>query len=160
LPASLLGLSGYWLAGLWTLDVTRCYLWTLPPVLAAAVLGRAINRRMTGRSFLRYVHLGLLVVGAVLPHPARRNLPHTRAARASRLAPARGGHVSRAARGSARPRSSPCPSWGPPSRRSVRSTPSPPCSRPAPRCSTSERRHSSPCFRRSISGPCRSSRAW
>ena len=66
LPASLLGLGGYWLAGLWTPAVTRYYLWTLPPAAAAIILGRALNRRMSGQSFIRYVHLGLLVVGAAL----------------------------------------------------------------------------------------------
>jgi uncharacterized membrane protein YfcA len=66
LPASLLGMGGYWLAGLWKPAVTRHYFWTLPLTLAAIFLGRAINRRMEGRSFLRYVHVGLLVVGAVL----------------------------------------------------------------------------------------------
>jgi len=66
LPASLLGMCGYWFAGLWTPAVTRHYLWTLPLALAAIFLGRAINQRMRGRSFLRYIHVGLLVVGAVL----------------------------------------------------------------------------------------------
>ena len=66
LPASLLGMCGYWLAGLWTAAVTRYYLWSLPLALAAILLGRAINRRMKGPSFLRYVHVGLLLVGAVL----------------------------------------------------------------------------------------------
>jgi uncharacterized protein len=66
LPASLLGLGGYWLAGLWTSAVTRYYLWTLPPAAAAIALGRALNRRMSGRSFVRYVHIGLLVAGAGL----------------------------------------------------------------------------------------------
>jgi uncharacterized membrane protein YfcA len=66
LPASLLGMCGYWLAGLWVPAVTRFYLWALPPALAAIVLGRAINRRMDGRSFLRYVHVGILLVGAAL----------------------------------------------------------------------------------------------
>jgi uncharacterized membrane protein YfcA len=66
LPASLLGMCGYWFAGLWTAAVTRHYLWTLPLVLAAIFLGRAINRRLSGHTFLRYVHIGLLVVGAVL----------------------------------------------------------------------------------------------
>jgi hypothetical protein len=46
--------------------VTRYYLWSLPLALAATFLGRTINRRMEGRTFLRYVHVGLLVVGAVL----------------------------------------------------------------------------------------------
>ena len=66
LPASVLGMCGYWLAGLWTPDVTRYYLWSLPPALAAIFLGRALNRRMTGPSFLRYIHFGLLLVGTVL----------------------------------------------------------------------------------------------
>ena len=66
LPASLLGMAGYALAGLWTRAVTRDYLWSLPLALAAIFLGRAINRRMKGRSFLRLVHVGLLLVGAVL----------------------------------------------------------------------------------------------
>jgi uncharacterized membrane protein YfcA len=66
LPASLLGMSGYWLAGLWTPAVTGYYLGSLPLALAAIFLGRTINRRMPGRSFLRYIHVGLLVVGAVL----------------------------------------------------------------------------------------------
>lgn len=66
LPASLLGLGGYWLAGLWTPTVTRYYLWTLPPVAVAIALGRVLNRRMSGRSFILYVHGGLLVVGAAL----------------------------------------------------------------------------------------------
>jgi uncharacterized protein len=66
LPASLLGLGGYWLAGLWTPAVTRYYLWTLPFALAAIVVGRVINQRLKGRAFLRCVHIGLLVIGTVL----------------------------------------------------------------------------------------------
>ena len=66
LPASVIGMCGYWLAGLWTAAVTRDYLWSLPLALAAIFLGRAVNRRLKGRSFLRLVHVGLLMVGAVL----------------------------------------------------------------------------------------------
>jgi uncharacterized membrane protein YfcA len=66
LPASLLGMCGYWLAGLWIPAVNRYFLWSLPLALAAIFLGRALNRRMQGRSFLRYIHGGLLVVGVVL----------------------------------------------------------------------------------------------
>jgi uncharacterized protein len=66
LPASLLGMCGYWLAGLWVSAVTRYYLWSLPLALTAVILGRAINQRMTGRSFLRFLHVGLLVSGTVL----------------------------------------------------------------------------------------------
>ncbi len=66
LPASLVGMGGYWLANLWTPAVTHYYLVGLPPAVVAIFLGRAVNRRMDGPSFLRYVHGGLIAVGAVL----------------------------------------------------------------------------------------------
>ena len=66
LPASLVVMSGYWLAGLWVSTVTRYYLLSLPLAMAATFLGRAVNRRMKGPSFLRYVHGGLLIVGMTL----------------------------------------------------------------------------------------------
>lgn len=66
LPASLVGMGGYWLAGLWTLAVTRYYLMSLPVVLAATFLGRIVNRRISGRSFLLYIYIGLLLIGAGL----------------------------------------------------------------------------------------------
>jgi len=66
LPASLAGMAGYWLGGLWTPAVNRFYLISLPGVLIAIFLGRAINRRMQGRRFVYYVHVALTVIGAVL----------------------------------------------------------------------------------------------
>jgi uncharacterized membrane protein YfcA len=66
LPASLAGLWGYRLAGLWTPAVNRLYLLSLPLVILATCLGRAINRRLDARRFLRYVHGGLILVGVVL----------------------------------------------------------------------------------------------
>jgi uncharacterized membrane protein YfcA len=66
LPASLVGMVGYWAAGLWVADVTRYYFWSLPPAFVAVALGRAINRRMNGPAFLVYVHVGLIAIGVVL----------------------------------------------------------------------------------------------
>ncbi len=66
LPASVVGMAGYWLFGLWVPTVTRYYLLSLPLALAAIFLGRTINRRMKGPSFLVYIHSGLLVVGTTL----------------------------------------------------------------------------------------------
>lgn len=66
LPASMVGMGGYWLAGLWTPVVTHYYLRALPAVLAAAFLGRAASRCMSGRAFLGYVHAGLIAVGTAL----------------------------------------------------------------------------------------------
>ncbi len=66
LPASLMSMAGYWLTGLWKPAVTHYYLLGLPVVLVGIVLGRAANGRMDAHSFLRYVHLGLAVVGCLL----------------------------------------------------------------------------------------------
>jgi len=66
LPASIIGMGGYWLAGLWVPAVTHYYLLCLPVMLPAIWLGRVVNHRMRGESFLRYVYLGLAVTGAVL----------------------------------------------------------------------------------------------
>jgi uncharacterized membrane protein YfcA len=66
LPASLLGMCGYWMAGLWTRPVTRYYLWSLPLTLTAVFLGRSINQRLRSSVFLRSIYIGLLCVGTVL----------------------------------------------------------------------------------------------
>ena len=72
LPASIVGMAGFWLAGLWVPAVTRYYLMALPLTLAAILLGRTINRRLHGYAFLKYVHVGLVVIGAVLLVQAMR----------------------------------------------------------------------------------------
>jgi uncharacterized protein len=66
LPASIIGMAGYWLAGLWTSAVTRYYLLSLPVTLLGVFLGRAINQRLHGDGFLKYVYLGLIGTGALL----------------------------------------------------------------------------------------------
>ena len=66
LPASLIGMFGYWAAGLWTPSVSRYYLLSLPAVLVAIPLGRVINARLDARRFLTIVHAGLLASGAGL----------------------------------------------------------------------------------------------
>lgn len=66
LPASILGIVSYWFAGLLTPTVTHDYLWSLPVVLPAILLGRILNRRLHGERFLRYVYLGLATVGCIL----------------------------------------------------------------------------------------------
>lgn len=66
LPASLVGMGGYWLAGLWAPAVTRYYLLSLPLAIVAILLGRSINRRLNSRRFVLYVHVGLIIVGMTL----------------------------------------------------------------------------------------------
>jgi uncharacterized membrane protein YfcA len=66
LPASVIGMVGYWLAGLWVPVVTHYYLLSLPVLLPAVWLGRVVNHRLHGDVFLKYVYAGLAVIGVVL----------------------------------------------------------------------------------------------
>jgi uncharacterized membrane protein YfcA len=66
LPASVVGLIGYALMGLWTSAVTEYFLWSLPGVAVATIAGRVINRRLSGDGFIRVVYGGLVVTGTVL----------------------------------------------------------------------------------------------
>jgi uncharacterized protein len=66
LPASMLGMIGYWKTGLWTREVTHEFLLSLPVMLPAVFLGRAISHRFSGPTFLRYIYGGLLLLGGLL----------------------------------------------------------------------------------------------
>jgi uncharacterized membrane protein YfcA len=66
LPASILGMAGYWLKGLWVPAVTHYYLISLPAALPAILLGRVLNHRMHGEAFLKYLYSGLALIGTVL----------------------------------------------------------------------------------------------
>ena len=66
LPASLVTVAGYWLRGLCTPAVTHDFLISLPALVPAILLGRALNHRLRGDSFLKYVHAGLVCTGIAL----------------------------------------------------------------------------------------------
>lgn len=66
LPASITGMAGYALAGLWTPAVNRFYLVSLPGVMIAIFLGRSLNRRMHSARFAACVYVGLIAIGVVL----------------------------------------------------------------------------------------------
>jgi uncharacterized membrane protein YfcA len=72
LPASAIGMGGYWLAGLWVAEVTRYYLLSLFVVIPAILLGRVANHRLRGDAFLKFVHVGLILIGATLLLQAMR----------------------------------------------------------------------------------------
>jgi uncharacterized membrane protein YfcA len=63
LPASVIGMAGYWAAGLWTASVSHYYLLALPGALLAIALGRAVNRRLDASRFQSYVYVGLIASG-------------------------------------------------------------------------------------------------
>jgi uncharacterized protein len=66
LPASLMALFGYGAVGVWGHAVTRYYLLSLPVAVPAVFLGRAINRRLRGETFRKYVFAGLAGIGLLL----------------------------------------------------------------------------------------------
>lgn len=66
LPASLMGMIGYWVKGLWVSQVTILFLWSLPAVFLATFLGRVVNSRMNGTAFFIYVYIGLIGIGVIL----------------------------------------------------------------------------------------------
>jgi len=64
--ASIIGMAGYWLAGLWVPAVTHYFLVSLPVTLIGVFLGRVINHRLHGDAFLKYIYLCLAGIGALL----------------------------------------------------------------------------------------------
>jgi hypothetical protein len=66
LPASALGMIGYFLAGLWRSEVTRYFLLSLPGAVVAVLLGGFLNRKLRGDVFVKYVYTGLVAIGSVL----------------------------------------------------------------------------------------------
>lgn len=66
LPAGIIGMIGFWCNELWTSTVTYYFLIALPVIIPAILLGRFINKRLKDESFLKYIYVGLLFVGAML----------------------------------------------------------------------------------------------
>ena len=66
LPASMLGMAGYLWAGLWSRELTRYYLLSLPVAIPAIWLGRVANRRLSMETFFKYVFGGLILIAVGL----------------------------------------------------------------------------------------------
>lgn len=66
LPASIVGLFGYWMAGLWTSEVSYLALWSLPVIAVGIYIGRQFSQRIDPRRFTRTVHILLILVGLIL----------------------------------------------------------------------------------------------
>lgn len=66
LPASAIGMSGYWYKGLWNSTVTHYFLISIPVILPAIFLGRYLNHQLKEGSFLKYIYIGLIMIGTLL----------------------------------------------------------------------------------------------
>ena len=66
LIASIVGMAGYALTGLWTRTVNRYFLLSLPLALIAIFLGHVVHRRLSSGRFLIAVNIALAFIGATL----------------------------------------------------------------------------------------------
>jgi uncharacterized membrane protein YfcA len=66
LAASLTGVIGYWLSGLLSMAMLWYYLWSLPLLIPAILLGRLINSRMRGDQFFKFSYVVLLGLGVLM----------------------------------------------------------------------------------------------
>lgn len=66
LPASLMGIIGYYAKGLVTTEVHRYFLVSLSTAIPAIFLGRYLNHQLKDDSFFSYVYWGLVVIGVIL----------------------------------------------------------------------------------------------
>jgi hypothetical protein len=66
LPASTMGLIGFWRSGVWTGSVTREFLYAIPVIIPAVLIGRYISNRINQEVFSKYIYVALILVGCVL----------------------------------------------------------------------------------------------
>lgn len=66
LPTGLAILAGHGLAGMWTGEVLRAYLYSLPAIVLGVALGGLLNRRLPHALFARLVYVTLAAAGALL----------------------------------------------------------------------------------------------
>jgi uncharacterized membrane protein YfcA len=66
LPTGLAILAGHGIAGMWTGQVFRFYLYSLPAIVIGVVLGGLVNRKLTQSVFSKLVYGFLVAMGAVL----------------------------------------------------------------------------------------------
>lgn len=66
LPASTIGLAGYYAKGLITFEVCYYFIIALTTAVPAIFLGRYLNHRLKDNSFFKYVFWGLVIIGIIL----------------------------------------------------------------------------------------------
>lgn len=66
LPASLLGVAGYFSKGLITSSVLTDFWIALPAAIPAIFLGRYLNHRLKDGTFFKYIYGGLVLIGLFL----------------------------------------------------------------------------------------------
>ena len=66
LPTGLMILAGHGVAGMWTGEVFRFYVYSLPAIGLGVVLGGLVNRKLTHDLFAKLVYGFLVLIGGIL----------------------------------------------------------------------------------------------
>lgn len=66
LPASIIGMIGYWRIGLWTKTVTNYYFLSLIVVLPAIFIGKHVNNVLPAKIFKKSIYISLIGIGVLL----------------------------------------------------------------------------------------------
>lgn len=66
LPASLLGIAGFWWKGLLDREVFNYFCYAIAGGLPAVFLGRFFNGKLRNDSFFKYIYIGLIIIGLLL----------------------------------------------------------------------------------------------
>lgn len=66
LPASTIGMLGFWYQGLWNSTVTYYFFISIPAIIPAIFLGRYLNHQLKDGTFLKYIYIGLIMIGTIL----------------------------------------------------------------------------------------------
>ncbi len=66
LPASTIGMVGYWYNGLWNSTVSHYFLICIPAIIPAIFLGRYFNHQLKDGAFLNFIYIGLIGLGVML----------------------------------------------------------------------------------------------
>lgn len=66
LPTGLMILAGHGIAGMWTGEVLRLYLLSLPAIAIGVVLGGLVNQKLKPDVFVKLVYVFLAAMGAIL----------------------------------------------------------------------------------------------
>ena len=66
LPTGLMILAGHGLAGMWTAEVLKLFLYSLPAIVLGVILGGLANRKLTHALFAKIVNGFLVLMGGVL----------------------------------------------------------------------------------------------
>lgn len=66
LPASALGMAGYFFSGLWTRNVNALFALSLPAILLGILAGNRVGKLMNGGRFAKVLYSALILVACIL----------------------------------------------------------------------------------------------